>query len=93
MLSLAPGGRISFHRHALDCFWTAICDGRARSRYADGRVVEKEDAAGGTCHSAFKAGEETAHDLQNIGADALSFATVEFKTSANAPQPLGAAAS
>ena len=93
MLSLPPGGRIGFRRHVLDCFWTAICDGGARSHYADGRAVEKECAAGGTCHSAFKAGEEMVHDLQNIGADALSFVTVEFKNSANAPQPLGDAAS
>ena len=93
MLSLPPGGRIGFHRHVLDCFWTATCDGGARSHYADGRAVEKECATGGTCHSAFKAGEEMVHDLQNIGADALSFVTVEFKNSANAPQLLGDAAS
>ena len=84
MLSLAPGGRIGFHRHVLDYFWTATCDGRAYSHYADGRMVEKEYAAGETCHLTFKAGEEMVHDLQNIGTDTLSFATVEFKNGANA---------
>ena len=84
---------MGFRRHVLDCFWTATCDGRARSHYADGRVVETEYATGETCHFTFKAGEEMVHDLQNIGADTLSFVTVEFKNGANAPQPLGGAAS
>ena len=93
MLSLAPGGRIGFHRHVLGCFRTATCDGRARSHYADGRVVETECAAGETCYFTFNAGEETVHGPQNIGADTLSFVTVEFKNGANAPQPLGGAVS
>ena len=88
-LSLAPGERIGFHRHVLDYFWTATCDGRSRSRHADGRTSEKEYTAGETCHYTFDAGEEMVHDLQNIGTDTLSFVTVEFMQCANAPQPLG----
>lgn len=92
-LSLAPGERIGFHRHVLDYFWTATCNGRSRSRYADGRTFEMDHFAGETCHYTFDAGEEMVHDLQNIGTDRLSFVTVEFMRSANAPQPLGDAAS
>ncbi len=87
-LSLAPGERKGFHRHVLDYFWTATASGRCRSHDAHGRVHEKEIQAGETCHFTFGAGEEMVHDLQNIGTDTLSFVTVEFKNSANAPQPI-----
>lgn len=87
-LTLAPGERIGFHRHVLDYFWTATSNGWSRSHYADGRVVEKECQLGETRHFTFGAGEEMVHDLQNIGTDTLSFVTVEFLNSANAPQPV-----
>ena len=87
-LLLAPGERIGFHRHVLDYFWTATSSGRSRSHSTDGRVHEKEIQAGETCHFTFGAGEEMVHDLQNIGTDTLSFVTVEFMNSANAPQPI-----
>ena len=87
-LLLAPGDRIGFHRHVLDYFWTATSSGRSRSYYADGRAHEKEIQTGETCHITFGAGEEMIHDLQNVGTDTLSFVTVEFKNSANEPQPI-----
>ncbi len=39
-LTLQPGERIGFHRHVLDCFWTMLTDGKALSRYGDGRRAE-----------------------------------------------------
>lgn len=87
-LSLAPGERIGFHRHVLDYFWTVLGDGRARSRYDDGRVVETDYRAGDTRHLSFREGEYMIHDLENIGDGVLAFTTVEFLDSANAPLPV-----
>ena len=87
-LSLAPGERIGFHRHVLDYFWTATSEGRSRSHYSDGQVVETGYNAGDTRHFTFGFGEDMVHDLQNIGCETLSFVTVEFKQSSNAPLSL-----
>jgi len=38
-LRLAPGERLGFHRHDRSYFWSVATDGRARSRYDDGRVA------------------------------------------------------
>ena len=84
-LSLEPGERIGFHRHVLDYFWTATTDGRSRSHYADGQIVDSTYRAGDTRHFSFGDGEEMVHDLQNVGEETLSFVTVEFKESANPP--------
>jgi hypothetical protein len=87
-LSLAPGERIGFHRHVLDYFWTATSEGRSRSHYADGNMLEKDYCVGDTSHFAFARGDEMIHDLTNIGTTTLSFVTVEFKRSANDPLPI-----
>ena len=84
-LSLRPGDRIGFHTHVLDYFWTAVTGGRARSHYADGRIDEVSYAPGDTKHHVFPAGEFMIHDLENIGDTELTFTTVEFLESANAP--------
>ena len=82
-LSIPPGHRFGFHCHVLDYFWTSMTDGRARSRYGDGRVVEVSYRQGETKHLVFDAGEESQHDLENIGETTLCFVTVEFKNSSN----------
>lgn len=87
-LSLKPGERIGFHTHVLDYFWTAVTGGRARSHYADGRINEVAYEPGDTQHHTFPAGAFMIHDLENIGPTELSFTTVEFLDSANAPLPL-----
>jgi len=87
-LSLAPGERLPVHCHVLDYFWTALSPGRARSHYHDGRTQERSYQAGDTAHYRFGPGERMLHDLENIGDQALSFTTVEFLDSANAPLPL-----
>lgn len=83
LLELAPGERLPFHTHVQDYFWTATQPGRARSRYADGRVVEMEYATGDTQHHSYGPGESMTHDLENIGDTTLSFTTVEFFGGAN----------
>lgn len=87
-LSLKPGERIGFHTHVLDYFWTAVTGGRARSHYADGRVGEVVYEPGDTQHHTFPAGAFMIHDLENIGETELTFTTVEFLDSANAPLAL-----
>jgi quercetin dioxygenase-like cupin family protein len=87
-IRLNPGERISFHRHVLDYFWTAVTAGSARSHYGDGSTVETSYDAGETRHESYARGEFKVHDLENIGDTELVFTTVEFLDSANEPLPL-----
>lgn len=88
LIEMAAGERLPFHTHVLNYFWTATSAGRARSRYADGRVVDMDYTPGMTRHMAFGTGESMTHDLENVGDTVLCFVTVEDKRSANAPLPL-----
>ena len=90
LLAMQPGDRLPFHTHVLDYFWCATSPGRARSRYADGRVVEVDYRPGETKHFRFARGEAMTHDLENIGDTVLSFTTVEFLDSENPPLEVGA---
>lgn len=83
LIELAPGERLGFHTHVLDYFWTATSAGRARSRFADGRVAEMDYAVGDTRHFTFGPGERMTHDLENIGDSVLRFTTVEHLGGAN----------
>lgn len=87
-IHLKPGERVGFHCHLLDYFWTSVGQGRSRSHYNDGRVLEREYSAGECMHLKFGPGEFMVHDLENIGTTALSFVTVEHKQSANVPLEL-----
>jgi beta-alanine degradation protein BauB len=88
LITIPPGVRLPFHTHVLNYFWTATTPGRARSRYADGRIDEVSYTLGMTRHMRFGPGESMTHDLENIGDAVLCFTTVEDKRSANAPLPL-----
>lgn len=85
LIELRPGERLPFHTHVQDYFWTATSAGKARSRYADGKVAEVSYAAGDTQHHAFAKGQSMTHDLENIGETVLCFVTVEFFGGANRP--------
>lgn len=84
-IDLPPGGRLPFHRHVLDYFWTCLSGGRARHHYGDGRIAEIDNHRGETKHFEFKSGEFFVHDVENIGDTNLAFTTVEFMNSANRP--------
>ena len=89
LIDLKPGERLPLHCHVLNYFWTATSPGRARSHYIDGRIAESAYKLGETQHNRFATGEQMIHDLENIGAETLTFTTVELKIgSANAPLPL-----
>ena len=85
IIRLAPGGRVGFHRHVLDYFWTSVSGGRGRQHLHDGSTVEYTYQPGETRHETYGAGEYKVHDLENIGDKELVFMTVEFLTSANKP--------
>ena len=78
LIEVQPGERLPFHTHVLDYFWVATSRGKARSRYADGKVAEVSYEVGDTRHFHFGAGESMTHDLENIGDTVLSFTTVEY---------------
>ena len=78
LIEMQPGERLPFHTHVLDYFWVATSRGKARSRYADGKVAEVSYEVGDTRHFHFGAGESMTHDLENIGETVLSFTTVEY---------------
>ena len=86
---LRPGERHAVHTHVLDDFWTVVSAGRGRLRFHDGRTIERSYVVGDTEHSTYAAGEFMMHDVENIGQTDLSFVTVEFLDSANAPLPTG----
>ncbi len=85
MIRLAPGERISFHRHVLDYFWICVTGGRGRQHVNGGKTVEYTYRPGETRHETYAAGEHKVHDLQNIGGKEMVFITVEFVESANKP--------
>ena len=88
LIRLEPGQRLPFHTHVMNYFWVATTQGRARSRYSDGRVEALDYTVGMTRHMQFGAGESMTHDLENIGDTVLCFTTVEDKRSANQPLAL-----
>ncbi|MFF9915656.1 hypothetical protein [Streptomyces sp. NPDC013457] len=87
-IRLAPGERVSPHRHVLDYFWTALTDGRSLQHTHDGTTRSVSYLAGETRAYTFDRGEYLLHDLQNTGDNLLAFITVELKQSANRPLPL-----
>lgn len=77
-LHIAPGARCGFHRHVNPYFWSAFADGKARTYFSDGRVVEMEYTKGQTQHYHYDPGEYMLHSLENIGDTELVFVTVEY---------------
>jgi hypothetical protein len=87
-IRLAPGERLTFHRHVLDYFWTCVSGGDAISRTGEGETITRRYGVGETRALAFGEGESMIHDLINAGAADIVFTTVEFLDSANEPLPL-----
>lgn len=83
-ISVEPGERLPAHRHDRPYFWTATTDGKSRSRYADGRDVERTYKEGDTEYFDLTLETGFVHDLENIGESVLRFVTVEFSTTKRA---------
>ncbi|NVD40238.1 cupin domain-containing protein [Ensifer sp. HO-A22] len=78
-LRLKPGEALAVHRHDRPYFWTVLTDGRARSRYGNGDIVDIAYRAGETRHFGDLTTESAfVHDLTNTGETELVFVTVEF---------------
>ncbi|RCK36776.1 cupin [Thalassospira profundimaris] len=75
---LAPGQRIAAHCHDKPYFWTVMTDGKGRSRFGDGRVIDIEYRAGDTRFFDLNSDTAFIHDLENTGPSDLIFVTVEF---------------
>lgn len=85
-LRIAPGKTLPAHRHDRPYFWTILCDGKARSRFDDGRVVDVTYSAGQTQHFPDLTPSDTfVHDLTNTGDQDLVFVTVEFEHKQETP--------
>ncbi len=79
-IHLKSGHSLPFHKHNKPYFYIAINNGKSRSFYADGSVIETEYIKDDIMH--FKGLNEHnsfIHNLENIGETTLIFTTVEFK--------------
>ena len=90
-IRLAPGERLTFHRHVLDYFWTCVSGGDAISRDGKGTIQARRYEVAETRALSFGEGESMIHDLENAGSADIVFTTVEFLDSANDPLPLAPA--
>jgi quercetin dioxygenase-like cupin family protein len=77
-LRLAPGQRLPFHRHDRPYFWSVLTDGKGRSCFDDGRVVDIVYRRGESKYFDLSPQNMFIHDLQNTGTEELLFVTVEF---------------
>jgi quercetin dioxygenase-like cupin family protein len=77
-LRLAPGQRLPYHRHDRPYFWSVLTDGKGRSRFNDGRVVDIVYRKGETKYFDLNPQNMFIHDLQNTGDQELLFVTVEL---------------
>jgi quercetin dioxygenase-like cupin family protein len=78
-LRLKPGQRIPYHRHDRPYFWSVTTDGKGRSHFDDGRVVDIDYKKGESKYFNDLSVENMfVHDLTNIGDSELVFVTVEF---------------
>jgi beta-alanine degradation protein BauB len=78
-LRLSPGQRIAYHRHDRPYFWSVTTDGKGRSHFDDGRIVDIDYKKGESKYfNDLSAENMFVHDLTNIGDSELVFVTVEF---------------
>jgi beta-alanine degradation protein BauB len=78
-LRLMPGQRIPYHRHDRPYFWSVTTDGKGRSHFDDGRIVDIDYKKGESKYFNDLSPENMfVHDLTNIGDAELVFVTVEF---------------
>ncbi len=78
-LRLEPGQRLPYHRHDRPYFWSVVTDGKGRSRFGDGTVLDITYRRGDTKYFDLNPDNMFVHDLQNTGDEVLMFVTVEFR--------------
>lgn len=77
-IDLLPGERLSFHVHDRPYFWTVTQAGRAKQRFADGRLVVRDYELGDTKWLPQSLDNVMIHDLENVGDTSLRFVTAEI---------------
>lgn len=76
---LQPEGRIPFHRHTTSYTWVCLTNGKAISRYQNGKVCEITYQRGDLSYYDHDAKNDLVHDLENVGETVLEFVTTEYK--------------
>lgn len=92
-IDLLPGGRLPFHYHGLNYFYTPLVQGEALTHhYHQGEdfvsVKKVSYMPKDPTFISFKKGEYLFHDLKNIGEKRLSFLTIEMKVLGESPMLL-----
>jgi quercetin dioxygenase-like cupin family protein len=77
-ITLAPGERLPFHRHATSYFYRCNAGGRVRVRTPDGEELEYESPADEVHFHAIGPDDVVVHDLANVGATTVTYTTVEL---------------
>lgn len=78
-IHLEAGKKLPFHKHHRPYFWVVLTNGKSRSYYNDGSVVESEYTPGQTRNFPdLNDNNFFIHNLENIGDTRLIFTTVEF---------------
>lgn len=79
-IHLPSGKSLPFHKHNRPYFYTAKTEGRSRSFYTDGTIIETEYKKDDIQYFNYLNDENYfIHNLENIGNTTLIFTTVEFK--------------
>ncbi|MFS4494918.1 cupin domain-containing protein [Maribacter sp. 2308TA10-17] len=76
---LQPGGCIPFHRHTTNYSWVCLTDGKAISRYENGKICEITYQRGDLSYYDHNVKKDLVHDLENVGETVLEFVTTEYK--------------
>lgn len=78
-IHLPAGKKLPFHKHHRPYFWIALSEGKSRSYYMDGSVVESEYTSSQVMNFPdLNDDNYFVHNLENIGGTTLVFTTVEF---------------
>ena len=89
-LRLAPGERFPVHRHRSTYLWLATSSGTATQHLSNGETRNIDYTLGDSELTLVPDGDTFDHDLENTGADELTFVTVELGDEpAGAPSPAG----
>ncbi len=77
-ITLRPGERLPFHRHATSYFYRGHSDGGVCVRLPDGTGAAYATTADEVHFHAIAPGDVVIHDLENIGETVVIFTTVEL---------------
>ena len=77
-ITLAPGERLPFHRHAESYFYRCESAGKVQVRLPDGTAAVYESPAAEVHFHAIGPDDVVVHDLENVGDTTVRYTTVEL---------------